>query len=1148
MTHNVQLGSHQSRGFVALQRREAPMLEMSQLSENECLIATKMAADHEGIELTDEQIALIDSSKAIRVPMCIRLLVSVMKWSQRIDKHDEIKSRIQRLTSITSVDAFTNECLMTFHRDFEDVIELMLKKAEAENPIPPPPPNALGIHPPNPPSPQTEQQTVGFLGFTMALIYVTRRGLSDGELVRVIKACSKNRVGGLFSPLCKTWKDEFMPLLSKVLDELTITVEGFRFFKHEVIRSSVWSLFIHGPENRIRYHSILSTFFQNQISKPTLRLLRELPWHLERAANWHQMKQVLVNIKMFDLWKSTNRLPELLKHWMLIVDRRTNEPSSNINSLTLLASTSKRSPSHHSSKNTKIINALRKGSSRPYFDIVDEFNTSVEEWVEKEHPDNHVLASMLQDIDNFLILFAEKGLESLADVPTCQHPQINENGLAKLGLKLSTEMKNKKDGKSKKTNEEIPKTSSYFHKRWTWVQFPWIVLSKFPILKNFSMNDPNMNGINETSDDSKGYYGKTSTPKSPSKRKRRGKDGKARPASAETPKKKKPSKSLPELARTLAERQLKEAIEMGLVSKEDIMKVSLEDGISSDDDDEPLDNHVTDASLIHSQSAPSLNEKSPLTGTYPRIKTADTRLVLPDIRSNVNRETILDLGKQQRFKTKITTLKANCLRLRERLNGLVEEKNRRLRAKQSLVDRQIELQQLLDGQVMDKSALENLDKTVKYLRECELVAMQQQRDFKKLLDFLRRTPAKDNDVLNPLENEIQTADSRIQTMELSIKDAAYETRRTRANCQKLRNTFLEQKALHQSVLDRLKVQREEAVNEMTEDELRRQYREEIPWEVRGDMTAMEEAQLVLCSTNQDVNMRARRNSLVGMRHVVQSYEKRWHEISEKTGVCTPQELYERFTNRHDREKHIQESINTHETHMSKLRGELSELQKELEDMRFSVSSNVASLAIREKDDSLQSAKASLKRSLDRSNAAATLVREITSGIEHLGSLLGAKLKPADNEETEAPDMLRQVEQSILELLGAMQANDSSEHRRSFIATGNRKSFFDGKDLNMPDSPLPMPKRANNMPRMSPQRSQTIHVTATPKNTRPKLSLFRDRNEDNNDSKDESEEEEQHTLTRSLLKDSAAQVVRQQGRVSKRQRKRKQKEGVFSEDD
>ena len=304
----------------------------------------------------------------------------------------------------------------------------------------------------------------------LTALYSSRHGLTEIEMWGIAQLATGN-------PLPR----EQCACIRRILRDFTFSVNGLRSLSHVEYAAVIYSDYIRSPEARIRAHHLMARYF-GRLS-PCDRKLDALPYHLEVSGNWHRLRAVLVEVRMFCLWWTHAHKREFLNLWA-----------------SLTASSNSHTPIRKLVTGEFDDTMRCAQPSRPCLDLVEEYVRSVDEFKLAHTPSDDELAAVILQIGDFMLEFATLSLEEAADVPKFIHPPIPNDDLASLGVPfLSID----KDGNSilntpvvelisekgnssgklgvvdvpMKVNEKVPLCSTYFYHRWVWIQFPWVSLA-----------------------------------------------------------------------------------------------------------------------------------------------------------------------------------------------------------------------------------------------------------------------------------------------------------------------------------------------------------------------------------------------------------------------------------------------------------------------------------------------------------------------------------------------------------------------------------------------------------------------------------------------------------------------------------------------
>ena len=279
----------------------------------------------------------------------------------------------------------------------------------------------------------------------------------------------------------KPLSDDHHVAITELLKDMTMMVDGIRRFSNDALKQAIWEMYIKTPEKRLKLHTLLGRYFMKL--PPGDRKLQELPYHLEIAGHWTKLKQALVTIDMFKCWWTPNHEEEFIKLWASLTAH----------------------PSHRASDNPYVTSNLDPSLypvpvARPCYDVVEEYTKSVDEFVGKFGKPDEEVSHVVLRIADFLLKFATSGHEVAADVPRFSRPEVLTADLASLGVPfLNTDENGRSclnlptpnDKGKAATNVEaqapatrnpaatdgLPTCSTYFYRRWMWIQFPLVALA-----------------------------------------------------------------------------------------------------------------------------------------------------------------------------------------------------------------------------------------------------------------------------------------------------------------------------------------------------------------------------------------------------------------------------------------------------------------------------------------------------------------------------------------------------------------------------------------------------------------------------------------------------------------------------------------------
>jgi hypothetical protein len=431
---------NRNRTYRELQRRKCPELRMEPLGGN-----TRHKVIHEFInkfgsklKLNEKQHFRIVTARATAQPLFLRMLLYALKLGvdvSEISIDDQLDLYLDKHDTATGL--------------ISEILDFSEKYVERA---------------------RDGTVTPGVLGRVLSAVYVSRNGLSDEEIWGSVELAMGQKLTA-----------NHLDSIFRLLQDVTIVVKGLRTFSHEAFRRVVYNKYICTPENHIKQHQLMARYF-NRL-QPCPRKLGSLAYHLEVSGSWNKLRNALVDVEMFKFWWK----PEHKKEFILLWASLTNRQDKNAYAKKLVTGEFDEATMRHTQ------------TPRPYYDVVEEYTRSIEEYKDKYHPKDEQLGDVVLAIADFLLEFAMLGHEETADVPNFIHPMVPNEDFAGLGVPylvideegnsmickpiLST--RNADDGKPgafdgpPKANEECSKQvmSTYFYNRWMWIQFPYVALA-----------------------------------------------------------------------------------------------------------------------------------------------------------------------------------------------------------------------------------------------------------------------------------------------------------------------------------------------------------------------------------------------------------------------------------------------------------------------------------------------------------------------------------------------------------------------------------------------------------------------------------------------------------------------------------------------
>ena len=232
-------------------------------------------------------------------------------------------------------------------------------------------------------------------------------------------------------------------------------------FENSALRDAIWNTYIRCESNESKYRTLLIESLSKK--EPAPRYCEELPWHLKKEKKWVEMKTILVDLRILDImFHSIELKAELF---------------------------------------TYLRNLSLGAGGKVKFDIIAEYNRSVEQWNQHSKPSSKQTSMMLSFIADVMAWF-DVGIWGLAQSPLFLRERVGDEYLLKLGIDASTSRERIGSAGSKtaglrtpggKISNEIHSEAQYFFNRWIWIQFPWIALKNAAIIPEDNYHHPKAN-------------------------------------------------------------------------------------------------------------------------------------------------------------------------------------------------------------------------------------------------------------------------------------------------------------------------------------------------------------------------------------------------------------------------------------------------------------------------------------------------------------------------------------------------------------------------------------------------------------------------------------------------------------------------------
>ncbi|KUF80399.1 Telomerase protein component 1 [Phytophthora nicotianae] len=297
---------------------------------------------------------------------------------------------------------------------------------------------------------------------------------------------------------------------------------------NDILRDVIWWRYIGSERAEQQYHQWLIRFFR--IHPTTFRRVEELPWHLKRCYQWDALRQVLVNLPMFQLLYTASYKAELFGYWKVLTDG----PLLNYG-----AATSASDPPVYVMP----------------FDVVKEYGKSIDDWYRSARPTTKNFTAIVQLITRFMYEFCLSyqrplpqfmhapfdlkrlyldGFLFVENLPHVQtvisstggaastSPSTGSSSFSGMTAMTSTSTASSAllaalenfppqvntltvgTASSTTKDKDAFKNCFFFYQRWIWIQFPWLALGRDiiirdPIVQNPILEKANGSNVNNNS-------------------------------------------------------------------------------------------------------------------------------------------------------------------------------------------------------------------------------------------------------------------------------------------------------------------------------------------------------------------------------------------------------------------------------------------------------------------------------------------------------------------------------------------------------------------------------------------------------------------------------------------------------------------------
>jgi hypothetical protein len=242
-----------------LKKRNWPTLTVKPLTREERKIFIEKYLSQYTKSLSDPRVAKIVAAKPSENPLYLKVLLEELRLFGEYEKLDE---RIDHYLEAQNPYELYAKVLARWEADYEEDNDLV--------------------------------------GNSMSLIWASRRGLSESELLDMLGKDDKPLPRAQWSPL-------FLAARESLIDRA-----GLLYFSHDFLREAVRNTYILTDKQQSIVHLRLADYFEKQY--PNRRKVEELPWQLTSARSWDRLYELLSELEFFKLCWAMSEY-DILIYW-----------------------------------------------------------------------------------------------------------------------------------------------------------------------------------------------------------------------------------------------------------------------------------------------------------------------------------------------------------------------------------------------------------------------------------------------------------------------------------------------------------------------------------------------------------------------------------------------------------------------------------------------------------------------------------------------------------------------------------------------------------------------------------------------------------------------------------------------------------------
>lgn len=233
-----------------VEKRKWPTIEVTPLEdvERKQLIQDYLAQYRKS--LTNSQVERIASADQTRNPLFLRAMLEELRL---FGEHEKLAEKIEHYLTTKTVPGLFEKILERYETDYE-------------------------------------RDRPGLVKDAMSLIWASRRGLTESELLEILGTADGPLPRAHWSPL------------HLAAEQSLISRAGLIGFFHDYLRQAVESRYLPGEDEKKAGHIKLADYFEKQ--EYTDRVVDEFPWQLSEAEQWERLYNLLADLDFFGkAWK-----------------------------------------------------------------------------------------------------------------------------------------------------------------------------------------------------------------------------------------------------------------------------------------------------------------------------------------------------------------------------------------------------------------------------------------------------------------------------------------------------------------------------------------------------------------------------------------------------------------------------------------------------------------------------------------------------------------------------------------------------------------------------------------------------------------------------------------------------------------------------